>query len=150
MGFRTARGRPKAAHSERRDEGTPELRRKRRDGLTAEPLDALLRSEGILPLQHRAGVHFRWLYTLCHGAPSPTSLQYGADAPSLRRDESAQWRAQREEDYRAAALLLQGARLLRAVQDCCVYQEMPADEAALARLRKGLDVLSRLWGLRSA
>ncbi len=146
MAFSTKKGRPKTLPAAP-DEGTAELRAKRRLHLTGEPLDALLTAERITSAQHRAGMHFRWLYTLCFGSPLPVSHEaaYSAHAGPIRQDCLA-WREQREAEYRAAAFMLQSRALLRCVQNCCLYHEMPADTAQALRLQHGLEQLRVNWG----
>lgn len=146
MGFRSQRGRPRKPKEEPLDRGTKELQQKRRVHLTQEPLDALLHRNIISGAEHQAGMHFRWLYTLCHGSPLPESYDVSGDSAYPLRQDCPLWRQQREEEYRHVALLLQSVFLLRAVQNCCVYLEPPPDAVAQARLQQGLEKLVKFWG----
>lgn len=146
MAFRTKRGRPRREIRTGDDRGTWELQQKRRLHLTQEPLDSLLLQGEINESEHRAGMHFRWLYTLCHGAPLPGAYDPGNATAATRREDDDLWRAEREADYRCVALLLQSLRLLRAVQNCCLYHEPPPDAQHRARLKRGLEILVKQWG----
>lgn len=149
MAFRTKRGRPRRERCAGDDRGTWELQQKRRLQLTQEPLDVLLRRGEINENEHRAGMHFRWLYTLCHGAPLPSAYDPGNASSTTAREDDDLWRAEREADYRAAALILQSSHLLRAVQNCCLYHESPPDAQYCARLKRGLEKLVKYWGFAS-
>lgn len=148
MGFRTKRGRPKKPGGTLHDYGTVELQRQRAAQATLEPLDQLLAHGHLRPHEHQAGMHFRWLYTLCYGAPLPGSIHAGIRPADALRTDSEHWRAEREAEYRTAALLLHGRGWLRCVQNCCLYHELPPDGAQIARVQRGLQLLSDVWGLK--
>lgn len=124
MAFSTRRGRPRAT-SGVPDQGTPELRRKRDIGITAEPIDLCLARGIIGPEQHRSGLHLRWLYTLRFGAPSLTTRYFRDDAAaSVMACE--QWRSAREQEYLLATQLLRSRRLDQPVMRLTIYNELPA------------------------
>lgn len=151
MAFSSKRGRPRrAAPRQTPDTGTEELRRHRATLRTLEPLDVLLRRGALTEKEHHAALHFRWLYTLCFGTPHPSSLPLSPLAASSTRDDDPQWREAREGEYKHAASRLQSARLLRVVQNCCLYHEMPPDARGLERLKEGLGLLSALWRAQKA
>ncbi len=146
MAFSSKRGRPRRALTHpAQDKGTQELRRHRAAQRTLEPLDALLHRGALSEREHRAALHFRWLYTLCYGTPNPSSILLTPLSESVARQDDPLWREAREGEYKHAASRLQGARLLRTVQNCCLYHEMPSDAQALVRLKEGLGLLNELW-----
>ena len=149
------RGRPKTERPQH-DYGTPELIMKRLLGETTETLDLCLERGIITHRQHRSGVHFRWLYTLRHGAPSvratdPTDLG-GID---IKNDDPA-WRAAREQEYHLANRQLGKYRVL--LTNICIHNERPTflqkpssvsagdkNMKQLDELRTALDILVNLW-----
>lgn len=152
MAFSSKRGRPRRATShQEHDKGTEELRRQRAAMRTLEPLDVLLRRGALTEKEHRVALHFRWLYTLCFGTPHLSSIPLSPLAASTTaREDDPLWREAREGEYKHAASRLQSARLLRVVQNCCLYHEMPPDAQGLARLKEGLGLLSELWRAQKA
>lgn len=157
------RGRPKLRRPAR-DTGTPELRAKHRLALTAEPIDLCLERTLITRPQHWSGVHFRWLYTVRYGVPTPKAidtLQTSHRQGIFFEDPIRQ--AECEEEYRKAIHTLGQHRLLDPVLSLCVYGRAPsclyrsftASMAIVSRcreevteLREGLDVLATLWRQR--
>lgn len=126
MAFTTRRGRPRQSIREATDLGTPELRLKHACGITAEPIDQCFEKQLITPPQHRAALHYRWLYTLRYGAPQ-LSQRYAdrVDAgPPVTRDDPL-WRASREREYHEASEMLRQHRLHRAVAQLVIYNELP-------------------------
>lgn len=124
MAFSSRRGRPRAT-SGVPDQGTPELRRKRDLGITAEPIDLCL-ARGVIDADaHRSGLHLRWLYTLRYGAPSVTTRYYLDDTASVGI-ACEQWRSAREEEYLLATQLLKSRRLDQPVLRLTIYNELPA------------------------
>lgn len=163
MAFTTRRGRPRAPVV-LQDSGTPELRLKHALGLTAEPIDLCLDRKLITNEQHWCGLHLRWLYTLRYGAPSVTTCYLDRQGPSPAAEETVQWRAQREEEYGAAIILLKSEQHYEAVMRLCVFNESPAflnhslqqrawEDRAIAhqllqchhKLTQGLDILAKHW-----
>ncbi len=145
MTFRSRRGRPKKALPGK-DYGTPELQLKRRLGVTAEILDVLLRQGAINGAEHRAGLHFRWLYTLKYGACGPHVADIRGDGPATPRQDPPGWRSAREEEYNNAALLLTRHNSFSDVLAACVCEEPPPTPTALLRVQNGLNLLSENWG----
>lgn len=158
MAFTSRRGRPRA-HRLPADPGTPELRLKHALGLTREPLDHCLEKRLITADQHRAGVHFRWLYTLRYGLPTVRALDLSAlpGAPRATAEDDP-WRQGREVEFREAARVLNNSGCLRAVLAVCVMQHAPAclapvtalrrnpaAEQELSALQTGLQHLVSLW-----
>lgn len=150
--FSTRRGRPRAQFPSR-DKGTPELRMKRASGLTNEAIDLCYNRQLINEAQHRAALHFRWLYTLRFGTPNVQALDisqsYTGSAPN--KDETA-WKKARQQDYREAAQQLEQEKLLVSVLRVAVFDDpapLRPDSIAAAeclhRLSKGLSLLVHLW-----
>lgn len=162
MAFSSRRGRPRAL-SGVPDTGTPELRRKRDLGITAEPIDLCL-TRGIIDADaHRSGLHLRWLYTLRYGAPSITTRYYQADE-AVSTMTCEQWHSAREVEYLVATQLLKSRRLEQPILRLVVYNELPAflnpwmlkqswHQPALAerlenlrlQVHDGLELLTKHW-----
>lgn len=142
--FRTRRGRPRTATA-KFDAGTPELIQKRAFGLTSESLDCCLQQGIIHPGQHRAALHYRWLYTLRHGRPTVqvNGLEDAGANPSMEAPCET-WKALREGEYRQAALLLASIHALAAVRNVAVFNHYPA-ASDIPNLRQGLEELTKLW-----
>lgn len=151
MAFSTRRGRPGNSVGKHPDTGTPELRQKRRYHLTAEPLDLLRDRRCISPAEHRAGIHFRWLYTLCHGVPLPVTPCLGESARGeARRGDAPCWREEREAEYREVSAALRRSHRLNGVLNCCVFQETPGNRQEMEHLREGLEQLAARWHKKQA
>lgn len=168
MAFTSRRGRPPALRPTCADDpGTPELRLKHALGLTAEPLDMCLSKQLITPLQHRCGLHLRWLHTIRYGAPSLTTRYelHGPVAP--RSTDDPQWRHQRESEYQTALAALYPGRYDTPVLRLCIDNQRPSfltpsllAEAihnphlaqlltdARCKLTHGLDLLAAHWRWR--
>lgn len=125
MAFRSTRGRPKSAPTPKKDLGTAELRQKKRQQLTDEPLDICLTKGLISKQQHWCGLHLRWLYTVRYGAPGISIPAYHINGGLPTREEDPKWRAAREKDYKQAIAQLRNWRCYEAVMSICVYQEPP-------------------------
>lgn len=153
--FPRRRGRPRKALPQR-DSGTEELQAKRAQKITTEALDLCLEKSLITPQQHWCGIHLRWLHTLRYGAPSVRAL----DPTHLGGRETAQtdtqWRANRENEYHEAVLLLRKHRLAEIVGSVCIYDQRPdflttqktpthSQRKMLAQLVEGLSLLDRVW-----
>jgi hypothetical protein len=146
MAFRTKRGRPRQNFSTTTDSGTPELRLKHALGLTQEPLDALLARGTINAAQHRAGLHFRWLYTLRYGVPSVRARGVPIEHAGLRSDGNPEWRYQRELEFREACKLLAHYQLLPPVTHITLYALHDGLHPAVAvAARDGLELLREYW-----
>lgn len=157
MAFTTRRGRPRA-QALPKDPGTPELRFKHALGLTREPLDVCLEKNLLTADQHRAGLHFRWLYTLRYGLPTVRALDLSTPPGGMPSGADELWRQGREVEFREASRLLHESGTLRTVLAICVMQYTPAfftprpdlainrdGERQLAQLRDGLGLLARQW-----
>ena len=70
MAFSTRRGRPPKTRP-LVDKGTSELQQKRKHHHTTEPLDLCLYYHIINDEEHKALLHFRWLYSLRFGIQHP-------------------------------------------------------------------------------
>ena len=141
MGFSTRRGRPKTTQ-ERLDKGTPELRQQRRYGQTREPLDQMLHIKQISEPQHRAGMHFRWLYSLVFGMPHLTSPDFDTlNKGGYCRTDDPAWRIAREEEYHEAVHLLQDDGHLQATQALCIFHEVLNRK----EFEDGLTLLAHHW-----
>jgi len=168
MGFSTRRGRPRSK-SDAPDLGTPELRQKHQAGITSEPVDRCLEKGMLTTDQHRSALHLRWLYTLRYGAPSITTKYM--EQKNITVENSEEWRAQREQEYRIAVQLLKDRRCYEPVMRLAVFNEIPAFMDTKLRQRAwqypylaqqlasehttlcdGLDLLARHWqrGAKSA
>ncbi len=133
------------------DLGTPELQAKRRLSLTTETIDQLLAHDLLSQDQHWCAVHFRWLYTLRYGAPTPYVTELVAARGHTPNDDP-QWREAREAEYHEAATLLHHAGVMDEVMDMLLFtpsltlrQSFPIVPA----VREGLDILCSLWCNRS-
>ncbi len=143
------------------DRGTEELQHRRTLGLTQEPLDLCLKHELITPDQHAAGMHLRWLFTVCFGVPQAKSLTLAESRPSPR-ETTEEWLKKRERDYTHAVAVLAARGLKKAVLNCCVYgkqqefvtvvpgKQRPRlkvlkNHPALHALREGLALLERCF-----
>lgn len=150
--FSTRRGRPPVSRPSR-DKGTPELCEKRAAGLTFEAIDTCYSRRLINEAQHRAALHFRWLYTLRFGAPCVQALDISRlHTGCISDQDETAWRQARQQDYREAAQLLEKEKLLVAVLRVSVFDDptpLRADSVAasdcLHRLSEGLSLLVRLW-----
>lgn len=152
MAISKGRGRPKLTLPEK-DTGTPELKAKRREGITLEPLDACTRAGILTDDEHRAGMHLRWLYTLTFGAPSVRSIEFdrtaGARSHVLHDDA---WKAAREQDYREAVAGLAELGAKKLVMDICIFHRWPDFLLQKGRgyteretFREGMRWLVRKW-----
>lgn len=125
MAFRTTRGRPKSKIADKKDIGTAELRAKRAQSITCEPLDICLKKGFISEAQHWCGLHLRWLYTLRYGAPSVACRGYHLESGYPIRPEDDAWRSAREQEYRQAIQALSHWRCYEMVMSVCVFHHMP-------------------------
>lgn len=144
MAFTTRRGRPRAAHDlDQRDTGTPELRQKRMLCLTTEVIDLLLEKQLISAEQHWCALHFRWLYTLRYGAPTPQSLDPARIKGIQHSPLYLEWQQEREQEWRIATHLLSSCKALPVVENCAVYNQFQSADINI--LNKGLSELSAAW-----
>ncbi len=140
----TRRGRPKSAPLPTHDLGTPELIFKRAHSETSEAIDLCLERGLITPAQHRAGMHFRWLYTLRYGAPGVTAVDLTRiNGFALAQEADPHFRQAREAEFDEAVTILQHARAYAIVMAICVYNER-FDGGQLISFQTGLDALSNL------
>ncbi len=140
------RGRPKLDRPET-DLGTPELQAKRRLALTSETVDQMLDHDLISQSQHWCAVHFRWLYTLRYGAPSP-DVSMLVDARRMSVVDDPEWRGAREAEYHEAANLLHRAGVLSDVMEVLLFNPTMSLRQCFAitpMVRNGLDILQQLW-----
>lgn len=121
------RGRPRK-NLPKQDSGTPELQLKHANGLTREPLDALLQDKLISASSHQAGLHLRWLYSLAHGIPTPSSAFFHLWESNSNRHDNHRWREKREQEYAALANRLQQRGQLRLLLSYCIHGETPKNE----------------------
>ncbi len=167
MAFSTRRGRPRAQTTPANDPGTPELRMKHALGLTHEPIDLCLARGLVTPDQHWCGLHLRWLYTLRYGAPSLTTRYVDTPSAAAEAEDSAHWRALREQEYADAITQLKTSQRYECIMRLCVFNELPSflnhrlrqqawSNPALTqqltqaeqRTREGLELLVTLWRCR--
>lgn len=148
MGFSSRRGRPRTLKEEV-DQGTPELRQKRRHHLTTEPVDYLLQKGLITDQQHRCALHFRWLYTLRYGTVTITAIDPSAIRGRLQHTEDLHWREAVEKEWKTATQHLSSYRLLESVMRYCIYDTNVATHTlaspTLNALQSGLEALVKLW-----
>ena len=124
MKYRSRRGRPKMQH-EKRDQGTPELRAKRKTGMTSEPLDICLKRGIFTENEHWAGVHLRWLYTVCLGSPGISALDMSYIGGRNLQEYDESWLKSREEEYAQAIALLRKMLCKSLVMNLCVFNHHP-------------------------
>ncbi len=125
MPFSRKKGRPRL-HKNTPDKGTAELQHKKRLGLTTEPLDLCLKRQLITPSEHTAGLHFRWLYTIRFGLPGIRALDIAHSGGRPTSSENTNWKAAREEEYKAMIRALKGQQCDRLVLDVCVLHRRPS------------------------
>lgn len=124
MGFSTRRGRPRKTQS-LKDTGTPELAAKFHAGLTVEPLDLCLKRGLISKDEHWAGIHFRWLYTLCFGAPGISALDIAYLKGRSLKPENIAWQEAREREYVEAIVFLRESGCKSLVMNVCLFNQRP-------------------------
>ncbi len=162
--FSTKRGRPRKildCSQNNHDNGTPELQRKIIELQTKEPIDLLLEKRLISNDEHRAAMHFRWLYTLRYGIPSVRAIDttriYGID----RKLNDEEWLTKREEEYKEATEILKKANSLSKVINIVIHNAFPdylkpqmnmkinktalKNEKSLLLLKEGLSSLADNW-----
>lgn len=143
MPFTSKRGRPALKRPEK-DKGTPELIAKRRQGLTDEPLDYLLKQNLITSDQHWAGIHFRWLYTIVFGIPN-ISVKYLNEvgfADTTQRSE--EWRRRREKEYGKISEILVKNGCKNVLIDLCIHSKS-VERKQVALYKKSLDLLIEIF-----
>ena len=158
MSFSTKRGRRHAI--DEKDCGTLELQAKRRLNITKEPLDLWL-ERGIISLAlHRAGLHFRWLYTLRYGAPTVSAVNWEYYYGKNLSLENPEWQAAREMEFSAAVKALRGIKAHKPVINLVVFninaaafcnkidKKTAKKHAELRKIREGLKELAKLWGMK--
>lgn len=153
------RGRPKTNRPSV-DTGTPELVMKKLMGKTAETLDLCLERGIISPEQHWCGIHFRWLYTLRHGAPGVRAIDPTHLGGIENKLTDPEWRQDREREYLEASAILHQSHYAMYITSICVFNERlafldyhtpvsdvkaRATEQAINDLRAGLEILVSLW-----
>lgn len=124
MAFSRRRGRPKKPY-EGADKGTAELREKRSQNLTIEPLDLCLNRGLITEQQHNAGIRLRWLYTLKFGAPTISSYCIDDIGGHSCKYEDSSWTARRQSEYSLIIQALKENGSRKTVMDICVFSLMP-------------------------
>lgn len=145
--FRRKRGRP-GKHYEERDNGTPELQKKRAAGITSEAIDHCLESGAISVRQFRAALHFRWLYTLRFGCPGVRALNLlESDRIAYAAEKNGEWKAEREMEYREAVESLHYPAVLSVLLKVAIFNVLP-EKTQMESLQDGLDRLVRLWKYR--
>lgn len=127
--FATHRGRPRTSFESEKpdsDQGTQELILKRALSVTKEPIDLLLEYQFISESEHRAALHFRWLYSLRYGIQRITSSTFD-DQPNTPRleAEDSDWRNDREAEFALAATRLKRAKRYDLLCDVLVHNHWP-------------------------
>lgn len=152
-----ARGRPKS-DKPKKDLGTIELQNKRAQHSTQEPLDFMLEKGNITSEQHKAGIYFRWLYSLIFGSTSlsandPSDL--GGRYPERHTDEK--WLTVQKERYYEAMKMLKNIRADKLVMDTCIFSEAhwlldtsyhAVKNNLLLKIGEGLDSLVQKFRIR--
>lgn len=129
--FATKRGRPRQnfeSENPKNDHGTNEFIIKRSIGATKEPIDLLMEYRFISEYEHRAALHFRWLYTLRYGVQNLTSSTFVDIATSHTSRPAAKdsdWRITREEEFRTLATKLRNAKLYDLLCDILIHNVWP-------------------------
>lgn len=124
MAFSRRRGRPKKV-SEGIDKGTAELRAKRNQNITTEPLDLCLNRGLITTEQHNAGIRFRWLYTLKFGAPTISSYSPDDTGGHSCKYEDTSWIARKQAEYNLIIQTIEKNKTRKTVMDICIFSLMP-------------------------
>lgn len=151
---------PRSTH--KADLGTPELRSKRKQGLTTEPLDTCLEKQLITHTQHECGLHLRWLYTIQFGATSVESHSiYTPKGRNINTSpHNTQWLAKYNTRYKEAICVLKRHNAARLIMGVCVFSERPGflnyskhnlslhHYHQLTRFTDGLNALATLWKRR--
>lgn len=146
----TRRGRPKSSPRPEMDLGTPELIFKRAHGDTSEAIDLCLERGIISQVQHRAGLHLRWLYTLRYGAPGISAMDLTRiNGSTLAQEMEASFRSAREAEFDEAVAALGNARAYAVVMAVCIYDERPKPSQHHA-LQQGLTELVTLRKAKGA
>lgn len=147
-GFRTRRGRPSTLRINK-DSGTPELVLKRAMGLTLEVVDACHQNGWLSDSQVKSAMHFRWLFALRFGVPTVQCRDLAGRSASPNCN-NAQWHADRQEEYRKSAQLLETRGLLNSVLRGVVFNDpvlLHPERTEAKRLRnqlaEGLTALSK-------
>lgn len=165
MAFTSKRGRPKIQREDK-DCATKELTDKHQKGLTLEALDLVLYKGLISELEHKSGIHLRWLYSLRFGMFHLRAYNFDHKRSRHISNYDDEWLKNREEEYEQAVKLMCEAKTFNIVFDVCVFGYFPgflhshnsaatlkslksrslAAMAELAQLREGLQILSALFG----
>ena len=145
MAFSTRRGRPKKTE-QTKDLGTRELQHKRKQMLTAEPLDLCLEKGILTEQQHWCGIHLRWLYTLRYGAPDISCHDITNTHHALVRTDDPRWRADREYEYHEVSNMLHQYRHYSRVMNLAVFHELPSflNQALINKSRNNVALNSLL------
>lgn len=163
MGFTSKRGRPAAKASLTVIEGG-KIQEKPRNNrplviVTSEPIDICYKKGLISADEHRAALHFRWLYTLKFGAPDISAVEYDKFTLSGSRIQDPEWQELREREYAMAVEKLRSSGALKIVLNIAVFGYMPgflitsrlnkrcfgANYSEVQKLKEGLDLLVRHW-----
>lgn len=168
MKFTSKRGRP-AANSKftiiegGKQEKLPEPTPKPRARINREPIDIYHEKGMIDDDQHRAAIHFRWLYTLRFGAPGISATGYDRYSGHSPRNNDPKWQEEREREYAMAVEKLRKCGALKIVLNIAVFghypKYMPIGRISrkdymrynlneVLKLREGLDILAGHWEKR--
>lgn len=147
------RGRPRKCNPEI-DYGTPELQRKRALNATKEVIDIYLEKGIITADQHWCCVHFRWLHALRYGTGAISSSYSLNQYNTVIREDSPEWRQEREQEYLEALSHLERVKLHNVVLNFSVYNKIPNAPLVIDKntvilcdedIHSGLSLLEALW-----
>lgn len=125
---------------------------------TREPIDICAEKGLIKPMEHKAAIHFRWLYTIKFGAPTVSAIDYEKIAGAFYKINDPAWQEARERDYAMAVEKLRKIGALKIVLNIAIFGSFPSfldiyrrnrnnfgNFQELQKLREGLDLLAKLW-----
>ncbi len=166
MSFTSKRGRPPAnmagltlIEGGKQEDIKPKIRPKSR--INREPIDICHEKGLISDDQHRAAIHFRWLYSLRFGAPGVSATDYDRMSGRQLRDNDPKWQEEREREYAMAVEKLRMCGALKIVLNLAVFNHVPRymprgrisrkdyihhNLNEIVKLQEGLDILARHWG----
>lgn len=128
-----------------KDEGTPELKQKRADGITRETADYLFEKGVLNEEQHHAARRLAWLFRLRHGKAWVSAINLGDEGGCAPPEQDSEWNARREQEYISAIASMKSAPARKAVFDSCIYDHRPSGLRERENLLSGLDELVKFW-----
>jgi hypothetical protein len=144
------RGRPKTIFTDK-DLGTPELQEKRKFNMTAEPMDLAFAKGLITEDEQRAGLKFRWLYTLIFGPPTISSYVPGMiKGREISKYQDEDWLSRQKSKFYLIIDVLKKEKLLSATMNFCIYHQAPKSSHEVCKIQLGLKAIVDLISKASA